>query len=157
MNSELYCEIFGDKFSNIISLITAGIGTIVSQMWGGWTSEMSVLAWFMCIDYVMGVLCGNKKQQLSSEMAGKGIYKKIAILLLVAMAHKIDTITNGDGIVRSLVIFFYVGQEGISILENSAVLGLPIPDVLKDNLVQLQKGNKKEIEPVHPENTQEDE
>lgn len=131
------------KYEKLISGIFAIFGGIANYLWGGWDMFLKTLLLFMVLDYILGIMCGTKDKKLSSETAFKGIFKKIAILIVIAVAVSIDQITNAQGLVRGTVIFFYAGLEGISILENATRIGVPVPDRLKDTLVQLKDGNKK--------------
>lgn len=129
-------------------LVSGGLAvlcSIANHFLGGWDLALKTLILFMALDYVLGILCGRKNEKLSSKRAFDGILKKVAILTVVAVGVSLDGIISGDGWLRSLVLFFYIGLEGISILENASVLGVPIPDKLRDALEQLKDGNKKEI------------
>lgn len=145
MEKQMLTEIFGDKFSNTVSTIVAGLGVVANYLYGGWTVAMGSLVFFMVVDFVLGMACGKNRQELSSARAYDGIFKKISILLLVAVAYRVDIITGANGLVINAATFFYLGQEGLSIIENAAVLGAPIPDGLKKSLVQLSEGHKKQI------------
>lgn len=125
---------------NEIRLSTAIIGTALSEWLGGFDGLLEALIAFMVADYVTGVFCAIVEKKLSSSVGAKGIFQKCLILLLVGVAHAVDEhLLEGDGqLLRTAVIFFYLSNEGISILENSARLGLPIPDKLKDFLNQLR-------------------
>jgi len=133
------------KLDKIFSSTVAIFGSAINYLWGGWDMALRTLLLFMLLDYILGVICGIKDKKLSSEIAFKGIFKKITILIVVAVGVSLDNMTNAQGLIRGLVIFFYMGLEGISILENAARMGVPIPDKLKDVLVQLKEGNKKEL------------
>ena len=90
------------------------------------------------MDYFTGVLAAGVKKELSSEVGFKGIAKKVCIFVLVGIANIVDTQVIHDGAaIRTAVIFFYLANEGISVLENSAVIGLPVPEKLKEMLLQL--------------------
>ena len=92
----------------------------------------------MVIDYITGVMCAIADKSLSSEVGFKGICRKVLIFILVGIGNIIDVYVLGDaGVLRTAVIFFYLSNEGVSLLENSAHLGLPVPDKLKDVLQQL--------------------
>jgi len=91
-----------------------------------------------------GIMRAVKDKELSSEVGINGIFKKMMILLIVAVAVGIDQVTGTQGAIRMLAILFYAGMEGISILENAARLGVPVPDKLKEVLLQLKEGGKKE-------------
>ena len=104
----------------------------------GWDGVLYALLAFVGIDYVTGIMCAVLDKKLSSEVGFRGIFKKVLIFSLVAIGHIIDKSVIGDGsVIRTAVIFFYLSNEGISILENAAHIGLPIPQKLKDILEQL--------------------
>ena len=111
---------------------------------GGFDGFLYALIIFVVTDYFTGILAAGIRKELSSEVGFKGIAKKVCIFLLVGVAKVIDTqvLQNGAAI-RTAVIFFYLSNEGLSILENSAVIGIPIPEKLKDMLIQLT--NEKHI------------
>ena len=127
--------------SNIKLAITI-IGTAISEWLGGFDGLLEALIVFMVIDYVTGVFCAVVEKKLSSTVGFKGIFQKCLIVLLVGMANAIDEhiLGGAEHLIRTAVIFFYLSNEGISILENAARLGLPIPDKLKDFLTQIKKG-----------------
>lgn len=112
-------------------------GTLISGMIG-WDAAMEALLVAMAIDYITGVLAAyiNPDLALNSQKGFRGICKKITILLLVALAHEIDKAT-GQPAIQSLVVWFFLGNEGLSILENASKAGLPIPRRLHDTLEQL--------------------
>jgi len=125
------------KTDRFFSSVIAIFGSMVNYLWGGWDMALRTLLLFMLLDYILGVICGIRDKKLSSDTAYKGIFKKITILIVVAVGVSLDNITNAQGLIRGLVIFFYMGLEGISILENAARMGVPIPDKLKDVLKYL--------------------
>lgn len=133
------------KWDKTVSSVIAIFGGLVNYLWGGWDMALRTLLLFMALDYVLGVICGYKEKKLSSEVAFKGILKKITILIIIAVAVALDNNANTQELIRSMAIFFYVGLEGISILENAGRMGVPIPEKLKDALIQLKEGNKKEV------------
>lgn len=133
------------KWDKIISGSMGVCGGIVSYLWGGWDMFLSTLVTLMIIDYFLGVMCGYTTENLSSQIAFKGILKKVAMFAVIAVAYRVDIITNAEGIIRGAVLFSYIGVEGMSILENAAMLDAPIPEKLKEALVQLKEGNKKEV------------
>jgi len=103
----------------------------------------------MALDYLSGVMCAIVDKKLSSAIGFKGICKKVLILMLVGVANIIDTHVVGSGaVLRGAVICFYLSNEGLSLLENAAYLGLPIPDKLREILAQLHERSKKEAEPT---------
>lgn len=128
------------KTNKIVSATVAIVGSCANYLWGGWDVALKTLLLFMLLDYILGVMCGTKNKKLSSGIAFRGIFKKVTILVILAVAVNLDCVTNADGLIRGLVCFYYIGLEGISILENAAEIGVPIPDKLKDTLIQLKDG-----------------
>ena len=120
-------------------------GTVATYLFGGADEILVLLVTMMSLDYLLGTMCGYKEQSLSSEIGFKGILKKVTILIIVAVGVTVDKTTGGQGLIRSMVILFYAGLEGISIIENAGRMGVPIPEKLKDALIQLKEGNKKEV------------
>lgn len=90
-------------------------------------------------------MCGTKNKELSSDIGFKGLKKKFTIIIILILAVALDRLLGQGWIFRTLVIYFYIAMEGISILENATILGVPFPTKLKDVLVQLKEGNKKDI------------
>lgn len=121
-----------------IELAFAAFGGFLGWFFGGFDGFLYALIIFVVMDYFTGVLAAGVRKELSSEVGFKGIAKKVVIFVLVGIANIIDTqiIQNGSAI-RTAVIFFYLSNEGLSILENSAVIGLPIPEKLQEMLKQL--------------------
>lgn len=120
-------------------------GGFVGWFLGGFDGFLYALITFVVIDYITGVLCAIIDKDLCSKIGARGIFKKVLIFVLVGVSHVIDTnvlgvVGNTDtNVLRTAVIFFYLSNEGISILENAAHIGLPIPEKLKDVLKQLHK------------------
>ena len=132
-------------FRNTIQLIFAAVGGWLGWFLGGCDGLLYALVAFVVIDYITGVLCAAVDRKLSSEVGFKGICKKVLIFILVGVGNIIDVQIIGNGsVMRTAVIFFYLSNEGISLLENSAHLGLPIPQKLKDILEQLHDRAEKE-------------
>ena len=121
-----------------IQMAVAAIGGWLGYFLGGMDGLMIALIVFMALDYITGLMCAMIDKKLSSAVGFKGICKKVLILLLVGVAHIVDLHVVGTGsALRSAVVCFYLSNEGVSLLENTAHLGLPIPDRLKDILSQL--------------------
>ena len=119
--------------------ITA-VGGVMGWFLGGMDSLLYALLIFVVVDYITGVAAAIVAKKVSSEIGSKGIAKKVVVFLLVGMAHVIDTkVLQSGSAIRSAVIFFYLSNEGISILENSVNLGIPIPKKLKHILVQIRQ------------------
>lgn len=115
------------EFWNTIQLIFAGIGGWLGYFLGGCDGLLYALIAFVVIDYITGVMCAIANHTLSSEVGFKGICRKVLIFLLVGIANILDIHVIGSGsVLRTAVIFFYISNEGVSLLENAAHLGLPI-------------------------------
>ena len=123
----------------------AALGGALGAVLGGWDGFLYALIVFVVVDYLTGVMVAILNQNLSSTVGFHGIMKKVVIFFLVAVGHIIDAyvIQNGS-VIRTAVIFFYLSNEGISILENVSLLGLPVPQKLKDVLEQLKDHERKE-------------
>ncbi|MCX7904154.1 MAG: phage holin family protein [Caloramator sp.] len=130
--------------NNTVQLIFATIGGYIGYFLGGFDGFMYALITFVVIDYVTGLMVAVLERKLSSEVGFRGIFKKILIFVMVGIGNIIDihVIKSGSAI-RTAVIFFYISNEGISIIENSAKIGLPIPEKLKELLKQINEGGEK--------------
>ena len=125
-------------FWNTVQMFFAAVGGWLGWFLGGCDGLLYALVAFVAVDYVTGVLCAVADRKLSSEVGFKGIAKKALIFLLVGMANVLDVQVIGSGcVLRTAVIFFYISNEGVSLVENAARLGLPVPEKLKDVLAQL--------------------
>lgn len=121
-----------------VQMAIAAIGGWLGYFLGGIDGLLTALIVFMAIDYVTGLMCAVADKKLSSSIGFKGICKKVLIILLVGVAHIVDLHVVGTGnALRSAVVCFYLSNEGVSLLENAAHLGLPIPEKLKTVLQQL--------------------
>ena len=133
------------EFWNTIQIIFTAVGGWLGWFLGGCDGLLYALIAFVVIDYITGVMCAVIDHSLSSEVGAKGIFKKVLIFLLVGIGHIIDTQVIGSGsVLRTAVIFFYISNEGVSLVENAAHLGLPIPAKLKDVLEQLHDRAEKD-------------
>lgn len=125
---------------NAMKMSWTALGGALGAVLGGMDGFLIALIIFVVIDYITGVLVAIERHRLSSEVGFKGIAKKIAIFCIVALATVIDAHVIKDGsVIRMSVIFFYLSNEGISILENVSMLGLPVPRKLKNVLEQLKE------------------
>ena len=128
-----------------IQIAFSAIGGFIGWFLGGFDGFLYALIAFAVIDYITGVMCAISDKKLSSEVGFKGICRKVLIFVLVGIGNLVDVYVLGEaGVLRTAVIFFYLSNEGISLLENSAHLGLPIPQKLKSVLEQLHNRNEKE-------------
>jgi len=130
-----------------IQIALTAIGGVLGYFLGGLDGLMITLLVFIIIDYITGIFCAIQDKKLSSAVGFKGIAKKVLILLLVGMSNILDIhVIKSGSAARSAVTMFYLSNEGLSILENSAHLGLPVPEALKEILEQLHKREKKSTE-----------
>ena len=126
------------EFWNTIQLIFTAVGGWLGYFLGGCDGLLYALIAFVVIDYITGVMCAIIDRKLSSAVGFKGIFRKVLIFLLVGIANIIDVQVIGTGaVLRTAVIFFYICNEGVSLLENAGHLGLPIPEKIKTVLEQL--------------------
>ena len=133
---------------NTAPVIFAAIGGWLGYFLGGCDGLLIALVVFVAVDYVTGVMCAISDKKLSSEVGFKGICRKVLIFLLVGIANILDVQVIGTGsVLRTAVIFFYLSNEGVSLLENAAHLGLPVPEKIKAVLEQLHdRAEKTETE-----------
>jgi len=132
------------EFWGICQAVFAVVGGWLGWFLGGSDGLIIALVLFVVIDYITGVMCAVTDHRLSSEVGFKGVCKKVLIFLLVGIAQTIDrNIIVSGNVIRTAVIFFYLSNEGVSILENSVHLGLPVPDALKEVLEQLHNRAEK--------------
>ena len=133
------------EFWSIIQLIFAGVGGWLGYFLGGCDGLLVALIIFVACDCITGVLCAISDRKLSSAVGFKGICRKMLIFILVGIANILDIHVLGhEGVLRTAIIFFYISNEGLSLTENAAHLGLPVPEKLKNVLEQLHDRNKEE-------------
>jgi toxin secretion/phage lysis holin len=133
------------EFWNTIQVIFTGVGGWLGWFLGGCDGLLYALVLFVVVDYITGVMCAAADHKLSSEVGFKGICRKVLIFLLVGIGHVLDAQIIGTGsVLRTAVIFFYLSNEGVSLLENAGHLGLPIPEKLKVVLEQLHDRAEKD-------------
>ena len=133
------------EFWNGIQLVFAVIGGWLGWFLGECDGLMYALIAFVIADYVTGVMCAVSDKRLSSEVGFKGLCRKVLIFVLVGMANILDMHVIGTGcVVRTAVLFFYISNEGVSVLENAGHLGLPVPAKLLDVLEQLHEDAEQE-------------
>ena len=138
------------EFWNTMQFIFAVLGGWLGYFLGGCDGLLIALVAFVSIDYVTGVMCAISDKDLSSRVGFKGICRKILIFALVGVANLIDVqVIQTGSILRTAVVFFYLSNEGVSLLENAAHLGLPIPKKLKAVLEQLHDKHNKEEDNKH--------
>ena len=127
-----------------IQVAFSAIGGMLGWFLGGMDGFLYALLAFVILDYITGVMVAAIQKKVSSEVGFKGICRKVLIFILIGMANIVDVQIIGNGsAIRTAVIFFYLSNEGISILENTAIIGLPVPQKLKDVLEQLKDHSDK--------------
>ena len=132
-------------FYKYFNICFATLGGAVGYFLGGWDMLLIALVTFMAIDYITGLMSAYSLNELDSKIGFKGIFKKVMELLIVALAVVLDRVMGHDGmIIRSAVCFFYIANEGLSILENTAKLGVSYPDVVLNALKQIRWNEKTE-------------
>lgn len=130
---------------NTFQAVIAALGGWLGYFLGGCDGLLYALIVFVVLDYITGVLCAIADRRLSSAVGFKGICRKVLIFALVGIANILDVHVIGTGcVVRTATIFFYISNEGVSILENAANLGLPVPKKVKEVLKQLHEGAESE-------------
>ena len=134
------------EFWNVIQLIFTAIGGWLGWFLGGCDGLIYALLAFVVADYITGIMCAILDKKLSSAVGFRGVAKKLLIFILVGLCHLLDANIIGEGsVLRTAAIFFYLANEGLSLTENAAHLGLPIPEKLKEVLEQLhERGDKGE-------------
>ena len=133
------------EFWNGVQVVFTAIGGWLGWFLGGCDGLLYALIAFVVIDYITGLMCAVVDKKLSSAVGFKGICKKVLIFALVGLGHILDTRVIGAGsVLRTAVIFFYLSNEGVSLVENAAHLGLPVPKKLKEVLEQLHDRAEKE-------------
>ena len=130
----------------VIQAAFTAFGGVIGWFLGGFDGFLYALIAFVVIDYISGIMVAVNNKTLSSRVGFVGICKKVLIFLLVGVGNILDVYILGDaGVLRSAVIFFYLSNEGISVLENTATLGMPYPKKLKDILEQINEEEKDEV------------
>lgn len=130
------------RLTEITNGSIAVIGTIFTFLFGGWDVALNTLVVLMALDYITGLIKGYVNKNLNSEVGIKGLFKKLFILIILIIAVALDRMSgNGEHIFRTLVAFFYISNESLSVIENAAELGVPIPRQIKDALEQLKNNN----------------
>lgn len=129
----------------VFNSIVAVVATFFTYIFGGWDAALSILIIFMVLDYLTGVIYAYTVKSLNSEVGFKGLIKKCMILVVLIIGVMLDRMLgNGTWVFRTLVCYFYIANEGVSLLENISNLGVPIPNKIKNALEQLNKDDEQE-------------
>lgn len=126
----------------VINSISSLVITTLIYLLGGMDIALTCLLIAIVLDYVSGIIKAYETKELSSKIGARGIVKKVAILIVIMLAVLVDRATGESGAIRTLVIYYFVANEGLSIIENLAKAGVPIPKKLRDALKTLKKDNK---------------
>lgn len=126
-----------DKLFNWISIVFGFVGGLLSYWLGGWDILLKTIVFLAVIDYLTGIMKAVYLKQLSSEIGFKGLLKKIMMFIVIAVSCVIQELIGGTVPLREVVIMFYIANEALSLLENAAIF-VPIPDKLRDVLLQLR-------------------
>lgn len=131
-----------EKEKTVISLVS----TIILFLFDEIDLPLKVMFVFIVMDYITGMIKAYKLKKLSSKIGLSGLIKKFVMLLVVSFTVMLDRLTGANGLIRNLAVMYYIANEGLSILENASVIGVPIPEKLKDALLQLkEKESEKEV------------
>lgn len=133
-----------DKYFNKLSVVIGIVGGWFVGVLGGWDILLKTICFLIICDYITGVIKGIYTKTLSSEIGYKGLLKKTVVFIVIAVAYQIQELVGGVIKLREIVILFFICNEGLSLVENAAIL-IPIPEKLKETLLQLRdKSEKKE-------------
>ena len=128
-----------DQHSTIVKTVIATLGTIATYLWGGWNAVLSALVVLASLDYVSGVVAAWHRRELDSRVGARGIARKVGMFVVVAVANIIDRTGGlGEPILRTATIWWYLGNEALSIVENLADIGVPIPERILSALASLK-------------------
>ena len=129
-----------EKLFNWISILFGFFGGFLSYWLGGWDVLLKTIVFLAVVDYITGIIKAIYLKQLSSEIGFKGLLKKIVMFIVIAVAYVIQNLIGGNIPLREVVIMFYIANEGLSLLENAAIF-IPIPDKLREVLLQLREND----------------
>ncbi len=122
----------------VTQALVAVVSSIITYMFGGWSTLIQILLAFVAVDYLTGLMSAAVNGELSSKVGFRGIAKKVFVFILVAVGHLADLALGTNSIIQDAVCYFYMANEFISILENAGKIGLPVPDILKNAVKALQ-------------------
>ena len=132
-------SLFHDSTSNIVGMVVASIGTVISMLVGGWDYPLLMLLGFIVLDFATGLIASAKNKVIQSDAMYWGIIRKVSQLFVVAIAVAIDRLMHTESfVIRLMAIYFYIGMEGISILENMVKIGVRVPNKLIDVLKKIE-------------------
>lgn len=133
------------EFWGLIQMVFTAIGGWLGYFVGGCDGLLYALLAFVILDYLTGVMCAISDKKLSSEVGFKGLARKVLVFVMVGIGHILDSQILGEaGVLRTAILFFYLSNEGLSLVENAAYLGLPIPEKLRAVLEQLHEKDRRD-------------
>ena len=135
-----------DDKAHILKTVSAAAGVVVGYLWGGWTIMLQALLVLVCVDFVTGWVAAWINGELRSMKGYIGVAKKISIFMFITVAHVIDAVLGDMHYLRDAVVFLYLANELLSIIENAGKMGVPMPPILRDAVAVLESkaGGKKE-------------
>lgn len=132
---------------NVFNAIVAGAGTLFTYIFGVWDTALIVLLSCMVLDYLTGIISGIINKELNSNKSFNGLLRKFTILLILILAVLLDRLlSNGTWVFRTIVAYFYIANEGLSIIENIGKCGVEYPQAIQNALTQLKENNKENKE-----------
>src|SRR5574344_1913333 len=136
--SESYIQVRRKEMKYFLNFFTSTVLTTVLYFLGGWDMAFQTLLIIIVLDYITGICKAIVNKKINSNIGAKGIIKKVGYLIIVALSFYLDKVVGDTGAIRSLVIYFFVANEGISILENWGAMGLPLPKKIFEVLDQIK-------------------
>lgn len=133
------------EFWGLVQMVFTAVGGWLGYFVGGCDGLLYALLAFVILDYLTGVMCAISDKKLSSEVGFKGLERKVLVFVMVGIGHILDSQILGEaGVLRTAILFFYLSNEGLSLVENAAYLGLPIPEKLRAVLEQLHEKDRRD-------------
>ncbi len=133
------------EFWGLVQMVFTAVGGWLGYFVGGCDGLLYALLAFVVLDYLTGIMCAISDKKLSSEVGFKGLARKVLVFVMVGIGHILDSQILGEaGVLRTAILFFYLSNEGLSLVENAAYLGLPIPEKLRAVLEQLHEKDRRD-------------
>ena len=126
-----------------IGVVNGVICSVLCYLFGKIDIALKILVLAMVFDYITGMINAFIHKKLDSRIGLNGFFKKIIILIIISLAYQVDLLTNANDLIRNFVMYYYIANEGLSILENCSKMGVPIPNIIKNTLEQIREENDK--------------
>jgi toxin secretion/phage lysis holin len=136
------------QISAIAKTLTASVGAFFGYVLGEWTIMMQVLLYMAIADYLTGLIAGYKEKSLASKVGFKGIAKKVVIFVLIGVGYQLDQLFGHGSTIQDMIMFFYIGNELLSLIENAGRIGVPVPSALKEAVAILRAKSGEKEEPT---------